>query len=120
MHDDSESDESSDGSDNADEEEQPMNVDGPIENTQPTQRSPTPQAALPSFPRPVVPDGPSKSTLALQGLDKALLGAELVDPSRTLPLDGIIRNPGELPVLSERMKKRLTELGIVELFAGAF
>ena len=83
-------------------------------------RSQTPQAALPSFPRPVAPDAPSKSTLALQGVDKALLGAELIDPSRTLPLDAFTPAPGEIPVLSDRMKKRLMDLGIVELFAGAW
>jgi ATP-dependent RNA helicase DDX51/DBP6 len=96
-----------------------MQVDEPVEQEQPRHRSPTPQAALPSFPRPVAPDAPSKSALALQGVDKALLGAEIIDPSHTLPLDAITRGPGELPVLSDRMRKRLTDLGITELFAGA-
>lgn len=82
-------------------------------------RSPTPQAALPSFPRPIVPDAPSKSTLALQGVDKALLQAEFIDPAHVLPLAELTKSDGGIPVLSERMKKRLVELGIVELFAGA-
>lgn len=79
----------------------------------------TPPAALPSFPLPIAPKAPSKATLALQGLDKALLNAELIDPSRTLPLDALERPSDEVPVLSEKMKKRLVDLGISELFAGA-
>ncbi|KAF9565389.1 DEAD-domain-containing protein [Agrocybe pediades] len=71
--------------------------------------------ALPSFPLPAHPNAPSKSVLALQGLDEALLGAELVSPSTTLSIplgkdDGGTR-------LSERMRKRLRDLGITELFA---
>lgn len=85
-------------------------------------RSSTPQAALPSFPLPTLPDAPAKSTLALQGLDKALLDAEIIDPARVVPIDAIDqdRHDSELHILSEKTKKRLGELGITEFFAGAF
>ncbi|KAI0075245.1 DEAD-domain-containing protein [Panus rudis PR-1116 ss-1] len=78
-------------------------------------RSPTPPAALPAFPLPRRPDAPSKTTLALQGLDKALIEAELVDPRQTHPLsqDGPDSDSG----LSEKSVKRLKDLGITELFA---
>lgn len=74
-------------------------------------------APLPSFPAPVVPDAPSKSDLALQGLDRALVDAELVDPEKVLP----IPDEGETDAgsgLSLRTRRRLKDLGIVELFAG--
>jgi ATP-dependent RNA helicase DDX51/DBP6 len=84
----------------------------------PTRMSLTPELlnALPSFPLPALPDAPSKSLLALQGLDQALLGAELVSPSTVLPIptgkdDGGTR-------LTEKMRKRLRDIGVVELFAG--
>ncbi|KAJ4478534.1 P-loop containing nucleoside triphosphate hydrolase protein [Lentinula lateritia] len=80
------------------------------------QRSPTPQAALPTFPLPALPNPPSKATLALQGLDKALVDADIISPSKTLhiPPDGDVdRGTG----LSEKMRKRLVDLGITELFA---
>ncbi|CAL1716551.1 unnamed protein product [Somion occarium] len=75
----------------------------------------TPPAALPAFPLPKRPDAPSKSTLALQGLDKALMEAELVDPAKThsLPESGDDQESG----LSERTVKRLKDLGIADLFA---
>jgi ATP-dependent RNA helicase DDX51/DBP6 len=84
------------------------------------QRSPTPLATLPSFPLPVLPNAPSKSALALQGLDKALLDAEIIEPSRVVPVHSIghDRKDGQLPVLSEKTTKRLHELGIAEFFAG--
>lgn len=78
-------------------------------------KSPTSQTALPSFPLPTVPDAPSKSELALLGLDKALLNAEVIDPSVVLPIP-----PGDgdsATHLSEKMKRRLADLGITELFA---
>lgn len=83
-----------------------------------TRRSSTPPAALPAFPLPRRPDAPSKSTLALQGLDKALVEAELVNPStsHTLPESGDDSSSG----LTERTVRRLKELGITELFAGEF
>ncbi|KAH7873423.1 P-loop containing nucleoside triphosphate hydrolase protein [Lentinula edodes] len=80
------------------------------------QRSPTPQAALPTFPLPALPNPPSKATLALQGLDKALVDADIISPSKTLhiPPDGNIDGGTGL---SEKMRKRLVDLGITELFA---
>lgn len=80
--------------------------------------APTISDALPSFPAPRRPDAPSKKALALQGLDKSLAGAELIDPGTVLP----IAEEGEDndgTGLSHRMRKRLRELGIIELFAGA-
>ncbi|KAJ7911507.1 P-loop containing nucleoside triphosphate hydrolase protein [Mycena leptocephala] len=71
---------------------------------------------LPSFPLPALPDAPSKSVLALQGLDRALVGAEIVDATGLLriPPDG--EDDGGTG-LHEKTRKRLLELGIVELFA---
>lgn len=85
----------------------------------PPRRSPTPQAALPSFPLPALPDAPSKSVLALQGLDKALVDAEIVDPATTLPVppEG---EADDVTGLCEKTRKRLHELGITELFAGVY
>ena len=74
------------------------------------------QAALPSFPLPSIPKPPPKSLLALQGLDQALVDAEIVDPGLLLPLDE--NDAGSR--LSELARKRLKELGITELFAGNF
>ena len=82
-------------------------------------RSPTPEVALQRFPLPVAPNAPSKSALALQGLDKALLSAEIIDPTQILTFDALERPQGQVPVFSDKMKKRLQELGITELFAGA-
>lgn len=78
------------------------------------ERSPTPSlvGALPSFPLPKHPDAPSKTDLALQGLDKSLADAKIV-------WDGDTQNMEDTK-MSGRMKKRLKELGIVELFAGQF
>lgn len=76
-------------------------------------RSPSPSlvGALPAFPLPKLPDPPSKTELALQGLDKSLVDAEIVWDGETQILD-------DIESMSGRMKKRLKELGIVELFAG--
>jgi len=68
--------------------------------------------ALPSFPLPRHPDAPSKTDLALQGLDKSLVDAQIVWDGETQNVDDIGLN------MSGRMKRRLQELGIVELFAG--
>jgi ATP-dependent RNA helicase DDX51/DBP6 len=81
-------------------------------------RSPTPPVSLSVFPLPTVPDAPSKSTLALQGLDKGILEAEYVDPATTLTL--FEDNNADKLGLSEKMKRRLKDLGISELFAGKF
>lgn len=80
-------------------------------------RLPSAPVTLPSFPLPSHPDAPSKATLALQGLDKAIIEAELIEPRRTMPIQST--DAGEAALgLSERTKKRLQELGITELFAG--
>lgn len=72
---------------------------------------------LPSFPLPALPDAPSKSVLALQGLDRALVGAEIVDSTGLLPIPPDGEDDGGTG-LTEKTRKRLLELGIVELFAG--
>ncbi|KAG8900733.1 ATP-dependent RNA helicase dbp6, partial [Tulasnella sp. 417] len=77
---------------------------------------------LPTFPRPRKPRAPSASVLYRQGLDKALAQAEIVESSITLPLklpevDGVDETDTDGFGLSQRMKKRLGELDITELFA---
>ncbi|KAG6844227.1 hypothetical protein H0H87_008675 [Tephrocybe sp. NHM501043] len=76
---------------------------------------PQPTGTLPSFPSPALPNAPSKTVLALQGLDQALVDAELVDPSTLLPIPEGSDDGGTQ--LSEKTRKRLHELGITELFA---
>jgi ATP-dependent RNA helicase DDX51/DBP6 len=73
--------------------------------------------ALPVFPLPTLPNAPSKSTLALQGLDKALIDAEFIDPDITRPIP-LNATDDDTTRLSERMRKRLHDSGITELFAG--
>lgn len=82
-------------------------------------RSQTPQAALPSFPLPRRPNAPSRSTLALQGLDRALIEAEIVNPTTLHPFASDGDDDGGTG-LGEKARKRLSELGITELFAGMF
>lgn len=90
----------------------------PISNQSEGKRSPTPQVTLPLFPPPRQPDAPSKSTLALQGLDQALVEAELIDPRTTIPVSDDLEG---IPLgLTEKMRQRLKDLGISELFAGVF
>ncbi len=74
---------------------------------------------LPSFPLPVHPNLPSRSDLALQGLDKALVDAEFVDPSNTLTFSADGPDDGGTG-LSEKIRKRLHDLGVTQLFAGMF
>jgi ATP-dependent RNA helicase DDX51/DBP6 len=96
----------------------PENEDSPP-GAMDVQGSPQPenyQPTLPSFPLPALPDAPPKSVLALQGLDQALVDAEIVNPAKLL---AIPQGEGDGGTgLSERMRKRLSDLGIVELFAG--
>jgi ATP-dependent RNA helicase DDX51/DBP6 len=73
-------------------------------------------AAFPSFPLPKIPNAPSKADLALQGLDRALFDAEIVESTTTIPIS---IDPSRAGSLSERTIKRLNDLGISELFAGA-
>ncbi|KAJ7454699.1 DEAD-domain-containing protein [Mycena latifolia] len=77
---------------------------------------PAPLPTLPSFPLPTHPNAPSKSDLALQGLDQALVGAEIVDATGLLPIPPEGEDDGGTG-LSEKTRKRLLDLGIVELFA---
>jgi ATP-dependent RNA helicase DDX51/DBP6 len=82
-----------------------------------TKMSQNPLPTLPSFPLPTPPDAPPISVLALQGLDQALVDAEIVDPTTVLP----IPPDGDYDAgtsLTERTRRRLKELGITELFAG--
>ena len=72
--------------------------------------------ALPRFPLPTRPDAPSKTELAVQGLDRAQIEAELVDPSSTLPINLDADNGKS--VLSLKTRKRLIDLGVNDLFAG--
>ena len=72
--------------------------------------------ALPRFPLPIRPDAPSKTELALQGLDRAQIEAELVDPNCTFSID--LDGNNDQSVLSLKTRKRLIDLGVNELFAG--
>ena len=80
-------------------------------------RSPTPLAMIPSLPLPELPNAPPKSMLALQGIDQALVDAEVVDPTTVLPMDSHVDVEGNIG-LGEKTRERLKELGITELFAG--
>ena len=95
-------------------EEEPL----PESTGAPRAKSPTPPIALPSFPQPRRPEAPSKSILALQGLDKALIEAQVVNPSTTLQLEASLEAQDEGTGLSGKIRRRLQDLGINELFAG--
>ncbi|PFH53179.1 hypothetical protein AMATHDRAFT_138341 [Amanita thiersii Skay4041] len=71
---------------------------------------------LPSFPLPTLPDAPSKADLAMQGLDDALVEAELISPSQVLQLPPDEEEDTSIG-LSSKMRRCLKELGIQELFA---
>ena len=71
---------------------------------------------LPFFPLPLLPDAPSKSVLALQGLDQALVDAEVIPPSKVLPIPSGEDDGGTR--LSDKTRSRLKDIGITELFAG--
>ncbi|KAL1697032.1 P-loop containing nucleoside triphosphate hydrolase protein [Schizophyllum commune] len=103
------------GADDAEDEDEHMDVEERVVTPDVPRRSPTPPAALPSFPIPTQPDAPSKADLALQGLDKALVNAELVDSTQVLSIPAEENDGGTN--LSQRTRKRLHELGITELFA---
>ncbi|TFK40145.1 P-loop containing nucleoside triphosphate hydrolase protein [Crucibulum laeve] len=72
--------------------------------------------ALPSFPLPAVPDAPSKSVLALQGLDQALVEADIVHPTTSVSVPQSENDDGGTK-LCARTRRRLNDLGITELFA---
>ncbi|KAF7312084.1 ABC protein [Mycena indigotica] len=88
----------------------------PVNTQQQTNVIPQDLPPLPSFPLPEHPDAPSKSDLALQGLDQALIDAELVNASRLLPIPPNGEEDGGTGI-GEKMRRRLVDLGIVELFA---
>ncbi|KAI0067189.1 DEAD-domain-containing protein [Artomyces pyxidatus] len=83
-----------------------------------TRGTPTPPlpSTLPSFPLPSRPNAPARSELVSQGLDRALAHAQIVDPGLSVPLS---LNDDEMSAvgLGSKMRSRLTELGISELFA---
>lgn len=79
-------------------------------------KSPELRMALPVFSLPALPAAPPKSVLALQGLDQALVEAEVINPSSRLPITP--NGDDTYSGLSERTRKHLVELGITELFAG--
>lgn len=87
---------------------------------EPEQAAPLP--TLPRFPLPRQPEAPSASVLYLQGVDEALIEAEIVDPAKTLPLSILADGDGEgerdESGLSLKTRQRLVQLGILELFAG--
>jgi hypothetical protein len=68
-----------------------------------------------SFPVPTQPEPPSRSTLARQALSQSLAHAEVIDPQTTISL---LEENHVARRLSARMRKRLGELGINELFAS--
>ncbi|GJJ08218.1 hypothetical protein Clacol_002427 [Clathrus columnatus] len=78
-------------------------------------------SGLRPFTMPQVTQQASQKELALQGLDPALVDAELVDSTKTIPVDSFssdsdppMKNPGSI---SSKMRKRLQNLGITEFFA---
>jgi hypothetical protein len=73
-------------------------------------------AYLPSFPLPSQPAPPSASVLYLQGLDQALIEAEIVDPSQVKKLT--MGQERDSFGLSFKTRQRLAQIGILELFAG--
>ncbi|KAF8577584.1 ATP-dependent RNA helicase [Ramaria rubella] len=77
-------------------------------------------APLAAFPMPSAPVAASQKSLALQGLDPGLIDAEIVDSSRTAPIDSSGTDSLTTPLnlgLSIKTRNRLKELGISELFA---
>ncbi|KAF8627991.1 hypothetical protein AX15_004118 [Amanita polypyramis BW_CC] len=74
------------------------------------------EPTLPTFPLPVVPDAPSKFDLALQGLDQALVEAEIINPSHASPVPAECEEDS-WSGLSVKMRRCLKDLGIHEFFA---
>ncbi|KAG6373406.1 P-loop containing nucleoside triphosphate hydrolase protein [Boletus reticuloceps] len=75
-----------------------------------------PAGTLPSFPLPTAPSAPPKSVLAMQGIDKALVHAEVISPASVVPLSTAEQDPYDSG-LSLKTRRRLFDLGISELFA---
>ncbi|KEP53057.1 DEAD-box helicase family protein [Rhizoctonia solani 123E] len=79
--------------------------------------SPIELPTLPAFPLPTQPTPPSKAALALQGLDKAILDAEIIDLNATARVPAP-NEPDPLDLgIGDRMRERLAEIGIESLFA---
>jgi ATP-dependent RNA helicase DDX51/DBP6 len=72
---------------------------------------------LPVFPLPSQPAPPSKLALALQGLDTALSSAIVIPANSTHDISN--SSSADEMGLTEKMRKRLLELDISELFAGS-
>ncbi|KAG8748237.1 ATP-dependent RNA helicase dbp6 [Ceratobasidium sp. 414] len=89
----------------------------PSSTPRPHPVSPSNLPTLPSFPLPTQPAPPSKASLALQGLDRAILEAEIIDPASCAP----VPRPGAPDSiglgLDDQMRERLVELGVESLFA---
>jgi hypothetical protein len=82
----------------------------------PSQNPPT--DSLPTFDMPSVFIPDFQRTLTLQGLDQGLIGAEIVDSSKTIPIESLDSESDSPGIISTKTKKRLKELGITEFFAG--
>lgn len=78
-----------------------------------------PPPSLQRFPLPSRPHAPEKAELASQGLDRALAGAQLVDPLLSTPLSPE-EDGNDITGLSAKTLRRLRDLGIEELFAGVY
>jgi ATP-dependent RNA helicase DDX51/DBP6 len=103
------------------EPEPPTDPQSLLDHRTPTPASPPPPSPPPylqRFPLPSRPHAPEKSELASQGLDRALVSAQLVDPLLSTPLSLGDENGDDVTGLSARTLRRLRDLGIVELFAG--
>ena len=72
--------------------------------------------ALPRFPLPRQPEAPSPAVLYLQGVDEALIEAEVIDPAQILSFS--VDDKEDASGLSLKARQRLSQLGISELFAG--
>ena len=94
-------------------------ADSPSRDRAHTHTPTLPPSSLPRFPLPTRPHAPEKSELALQGMDRALARAQLVDPLLSTPLS-LSEDSSGTTCLSARMLRRLKDLGIVELFAGEY
>ena len=88
------------------------------ESSQPSSSPPSNELPLlPVFPMPTQPAAPSPSVLYLQGLDRAIIEAKLIDSSTTVLLDSTAS--ADPSGLSLKTRQRLAELGINGLFSGS-
>ena len=92
----------------------------PPDEEAPSARKTADLVPLAAFPMPLAPPAASRKALTFQGLDPGLVEAEIVDSTRTIPIDspdtGGTR--ASSPALSLKTRKCLEELGITEWFAG--